>query len=122
MQAGRPGIPRHLGSAARADGIRTGSVTAPKFHSRGSSFAVRVALLYPINTTNLGRVCPSGEAFGFASTVPENLRPSTRHRDLHRPIHTDISTTITQHIDTTTRLHNDTITKPHNWKSEGHEF
>ena len=28
---------------------------------------------------------------------PENLRPSTRHRDLHRPIHTDISTTIKQH-------------------------
>ena len=38
-----------------------------------------------------------GEAFGFASTGPENLRPSTRHRDLHRPIHTDISTTIKQH-------------------------
>lgn len=38
-----------------------------------------------------------GEAFGFASTGPENLRPSTRHRDLHRPIHTDISTTI-KHI------------------------
>lgn len=26
-----------------------------------------------------------GEAFGFASTGPENLRPSTRHRNLHRP-------------------------------------
>lgn len=34
-----------------------------------------------------------GEAFGFASTGPENLRPSTRHRDLHRPIHTDINKT-----------------------------
>lgn len=35
-----------------------------------------------------------GEAFGFASTGPENLRPSTRHRDLHRPIHTDINKTV----------------------------
>lgn len=26
-----------------------------------------------------------GETFGFASTGPENLRPSTRHRNLHRP-------------------------------------
>lgn len=38
-----------------------------------------------------------GEAFGFVSTGPENLQPSTRHRNLHRPIHTDISTTIKQH-------------------------
>ena len=37
-----------------------------------------------------------GEAFGFASTGPENLRPSTRHRDLHRPIHTDINKTAKQ--------------------------
>lgn len=81
-----------------------------------------------------------GEAFGFASTGPENLRPSTRHRDLHRPIHTNINktakhirgacpeikqhnNTITKHQNnTTTQLHNDTITKPHNRKSEGHEF
>lgn len=37
-----------------------------------------------------------GEAFGFASTGPENLRPSTRHRDLHRPSHTDINKTAKQ--------------------------
>jgi di/tricarboxylate transporter len=32
----------------------------------------------------------------FASTDPENLRPPTRHRDLHRPIHTDINKTAKQ--------------------------
>ena len=37
-----------------------------------------------------------GLAFGFAPTVPENLRPSTRHRNLHRPIHTDINKTAKQ--------------------------
>lgn len=81
------------GRRPNPDTIRTGSVTAPRFRSRGSSFAVRVALPYPISTTHLGGVCSSGEAFGFASTGPENLRPSTRHRDLHRPIHTDINKT-----------------------------
>ena len=44
----------------RADGIRFGSVTAPRSRSRGTSFAVRVALPYPISTTHLGRVCSSG--------------------------------------------------------------
>ena len=85
------------GRRPNPDTIRTGSVTAPRFRSRGTSFAVRVALPYSIPPTGLERVCSSREAFGFASTGPENLRPSTRHRDLHRPIHTDISTTIKQH-------------------------
>ncbi len=106
------------------DTIRTGSVTAPRFRSRGPSFAVRVALPYPISTTHLGRVCSSGEAFGFASTGPENLRPSTRHRDLHRPIHTDINKTakhirgacpkIKQHNNTITKHQNNTTTQQQN--------
>ena len=41
------------------DTIRTGSVTAPRFRSRGTSFAVRVALPYPTSSTDLGRVCSS---------------------------------------------------------------
>lgn len=36
------------------------------------------------------------EASRFASTDPENLRPSTRHRNLHRPTHTDINKTAKQ--------------------------
>lgn len=52
-----------------------------------------------------------GEASRFASTVPENLRPPTRHRNLHRPTHTDISKTANQQNYTTTQLHNDTTTK-----------
>jgi len=52
------------GSAVEAD-VRTripsapGSVTAPRFRSRGTSFAVRVALPYPTSSTDLGRVCSS---------------------------------------------------------------
>lgn len=48
------------GRRPNPDTIRTGSVTAPRFRSRRTSFAVRVALPYPISTTHLGRVCSSG--------------------------------------------------------------
>lgn len=114
------------GRRPNPDTIRTGSVTAPRFRSRGTSFAVRIALPYPIGTTHLGGVCSSGKAFGFASTGPENLRPSTRHRDLHRPIHTDINKTakhirgarpkIKQH-NTITKHQNNTTTQLHNNKT-----
>lgn len=96
------------------DTIRTGSVTAPRFRARGTSFALLrgagcPTLPDPANRPR--RYTLLGEASRFASTVPENLRPSTRHRNLHRPTHTDISKTANQQNYTTTQLHNDTTTK-----------
>lgn len=64
------------------DTIRTGSVTAPRFRSRGTSFALLRGAGCPTlsDPVNRPRRCTLlGEASRFASTVPENLRPSTRH-------------------------------------------
>lgn len=97
------------------DTIRTGSVTAPRFRSRGTSFALLRGAgcpTLPDDPANRPRRCTLlGVAPHFAFTVPENLRPSTRHRNLHRPTHTDINKTAIQQNYTTTRLHNDTTTK-----------
>ena len=96
------------------DTIRTGSVTAPRSRSRGTFFALlrstgSPTLPDPANRPR--RYTLLGVAPHFAFTVPENLRPSTRHRNLHRPTHTDINKTAIQQNYTTTRLHNDTTTK-----------
>lgn len=97
------------------DTIRTGSVTAPRSRSRGTFFALLRSTgspTLPDDPANRPRrYTLLGEASRFASTVPENLRPPTRHRDLHRPTHTDISKTANQQNYTTTQLHNDTTTK-----------
>lgn len=96
------------------DTIRTGSVTAPRFCARGTSFALLHGAGCPTlpDPANRPRRCTLlGEASRFASTVPENLRPSTRHRNLHWPTHTDINKTACQQNYTTTQLHNDTTTK-----------
>lgn len=109
------------------DTIRTGSVTAPRFRSRGTSFALLRGAGCPTlsDPVNRPRRCTLlGEASRFASTVPENLRPSTRHRD---PMLTSILTstkqrisktakqgaskTMGQHNYTTTQLHNSTTTQ-----------
>ena len=66
----------------------------------------RVALPYPIPANRPRRYTLLGEASRFAFTVPENLRPSTRHRNLHRPTHTDINKTASQQNYTTTQQHN----------------
>lgn len=96
----------------RADGIRTGSVTAPRSRSRGTFFALLRSTgspTLPDDPANRPRRCTLlGEASRFASTVPENLRPSTRHRNLHRPTHTDINKTASQQNYTTTQQHNKT--------------
>lgn len=106
------------GRAPREEDVRTRipSAPAPLRHrdsaheappSRSSS--ARVALPDPANRHR--RCTHLGVAPHFAFTVPENLRPSTRHRNLHRPTHTDINKTASQQNYTTTRLHNDTTTK-----------
>lgn len=98
----------------RADGIRFGSVTAPRFRSRGTSSALLRGAGCPVlpDPASRSRRCTLlGEASRFAFTAPENLRPSTRHRNLHQPTHTDINKTASQQNYTTTRLHNDTTTK-----------
>lgn len=94
------------------DTIRTGSVTAPRFRSRGTSFAFLRGAGSPTlpDPANQPRRCTLlGEAFRFASTVPENLRPSTRHRNLHWPTHTDINKTACQQNYTTTQQDNKTV-------------
>lgn len=96
------------------DTIRTGSVTAPRFRARGTSFALLHGAGCPTlpDPANRPRRCTLlGEASRFASSVPENLRPPTRHRNLHRPTHTDISKTANQQNYTTTQLHNNKTTK-----------
>lgn len=97
------------------DTIRTGSVTAPRSRSRGTFFALlrsTGSATLPDDPANRPRRCTLlGVAPHFAFTVPENLRPSTRHRNLHRPTHTDINKTASQQNYTTTQLHNDTTTK-----------
>ena len=99
------------------DTIRTGSVTAPRSRSRGTSFTLLHGAGCPTlpDSANRPRRCTLlGEASRFASTVPENLRPSTRHRNLHRPTHTDINKTASQQNYTTTQLHNDTTAQQDN--------
>ena len=94
------------------DTIRTGSVTAPRFRSRGTSFALLRGAGCPTlpDPANRPRKCTLlGEASRFASTVPENLRPSTRHRNLHWPTHTDINKTACQQNYTTTQQDNKTV-------------
>lgn len=75
------------------------------------SFAAQAAPTLPDPVNRPRRYTLLGEASRFASTVPENLRPSTRHRNLHWPTHTDINKTACQQNYTTTQLHNDTTTK-----------
>lgn len=83
------------GRRPNPDTIRTGSVTAPRFRSRGTSFAVRVALPYPINTTHLGRVCSSGRrsASHPRARKTSDLPPGTESTCGH---HTDINKTAKQ--------------------------
>lgn len=93
------------------DTIRAGSVTAPRSRTRGTSVAYphsagSPTLPYPIPANRPRRYTLLGEASRFAFTVPENLRPSTRHRNLHRPTHTDINKTASQQNYTTTQQHN----------------
>ena len=92
----RPGPGSAVEDDVEPDTIRTGSVTAPRFRSRRTSFAfLHSAGSPPLpDSANRPRRCTLlGEASRFASTDPENLRPPTRHRDLHRPTHTDINKT-----------------------------
>lgn len=99
------------------DTIRTGSVTAPRFRARGNSFALLHGAGCPTlpDPANRPRRCTLlGEASRFASSVPENLRPPTRHRNLHRPTHTDISKTAKQRTSKTTQQHNCTTTQQQN--------
>lgn len=111
---------RDGGRRPNPDTIRTGSVTAPRFRARGTSFALLHGAGCPTlpDPANRPRRCTLlGEASRFASTVPENLRPSTRHRNLHRPTHTDINKTASQQNYTTAQRHNDTTTQQHNNKT-----
>lgn len=96
------------------DTIRTGSVTAPRSRSRGTSFTLLHGAGCPTlpDSANRPRRCTLlGEASRFAFTVPENLRPSTRHRNLHRPTHTAINKTANQQNYTTTQQHNNKTTQ-----------
>lgn len=103
------------------DTIRTGSVTAPRSRSRGTFFALlrsTGSATLPDDPANRPRRCTLlGVAPHFAFTVPENLRPSTRHRNLHRPTHTDINKTASQQNYTTAQRHNDTTTQQQNSKT-----
>lgn len=94
------------------DTIRTGSVTAPRFRSRGTSIAYLHSAgspTLPDSANRPWRCTLLGEASRFASTVPENLRPSTRHLNLHRPTHTDINKTASQQNYTTAQQDNKTV-------------
>lgn len=96
------------------DTIRTGSVTAPRFRARGTSFALLHGAGCPTlpDPANRPRRCTLlGEASRFASTVPENLRPSTRHR---APVLPSILTSTKQRTSKTTQQHNCTTTQQQN--------
>lgn len=95
------------------DTIRTGSVTAPRFRSRGTSFAAWEALPYPIPPTGLGGIRSSERR-------PASPPPSRKTSDLPPGIGISIgppilistkqrtSKTIQQHNCTTTQQQNKT--------------
>lgn len=91
------------------DTIRAGSVTAPRSRTRGTSVAYPHSAgspTLPDSRQPASEVYAPRRGVPFRFHRPGNLRPSTRHRNLHRPTHTDINKTASQQNYTTTQQHN----------------
>lgn len=113
------------GSAVEAD-VRTRipSAPAPSRHRKSIKetplpFIPRDAqpLPYLHASTDLGGVHSSERRSVSHPPFPENLRPSTRHRDSHPPAHTDLNKTACQQNDGATQQHNRGSAKQHNRKT-----